>query len=967
MSLINFYVTVPLIFFSLIFAPVAGSSSSDNTIDNILDKCSKTTLDQYNSIDFSTFQNTIGQYVECQHDEEKSHKLGVGPVDAGKTSKFENYFNMYALPVLMGAVGLIETAGTVRMIKDTKNNQCQQSPSAYIMFAVGMLSLMADISGFVVYAMNLSQTMSEMKAGDHDASRYFAIMSELNKLELGYIYSSIISTNLSIIGTMIGIMMAIIELVKSGGSPNESDIFCKPDISINSSPFKVDQIQDLKREFKLNRISRFRTHIIKLSLITNLISSFVINDSKANDERPIPASTPEALYKMVEKIPDYYKKKANSEFNELLMFENFLDELSMDDLFIGKKIRNYLTIEGEQFRVLNIFEESKLLILIVESQYDKKQYFIKKVVSKLKLSSKDKIKYTTLLNKFEDQPRLIKLNGGEVVKIKGIKAGDDSVILIVRSQKDKRDYAIAKPIFLNQRTRNNYTRYETLLDNLNHENIIKLKKGDQNVLILEHGGDTLQNYIKRLGHRSNPLIRRHILKSLLEGISYLHSMGVLHNDLHLDNILVSDEKIPKVRIIDIGASEILPYRIKGLTDIKDLRVAVLTIFNAATNLSPAEKSFYEYINSQVTFDDSYKEEYSSATIKQHPYFSDSDYFRKYYTDKLQRLMTEIEFRRESTTNRSLRESYEADIKEISDLINKADRVSKDGYPLEGFTEKFTEINSRYNRGHVDLQNLQTKIREYASDGKGIKKLEFHHPQTVQDIKKSGVEVDFEYTIGGKIYKVKEILSADKGNLIVKLESLDSGHNHIAMFPEGRKMVDPNHIDNYIKNRYILQQLNHENIIRLDPTIGGFIISERILGKPVKIFEGHSFDSRYILSSVLNTIDYLHSNKIDLGNFDINDFIFIENSEDRSRPKIKLVYHGHPKINDSVDQIHLNRLLSSFKHIAADIISNQNENSLTSADKYYLDTILNASELDDIKKLRYFVDENFHKKCSKGAN
>lgn len=64
--------------------------------------------------------------------------------------------------------------------------------------------------------------------------------------------------------------------------------------------------------------------------------------------------------------------------------------------------------------------------------------------------------------------------------------------------------------------------------------------------------------LSRLFKKEVPLSEQQVsllLKSLLEGVNYIHDMNYIHRDLKPENILLSEsEKIGNVKIVDFGLS-----------------------------------------------------------------------------------------------------------------------------------------------------------------------------------------------------------------------------------------------------------------------------------------------------------------------------------------------------------------------------------------------------------------------------
>ena len=111
----------------------------------------------------------------------------------------------------------------------------------------------------------------------------------------------------------------------------------------------------------------------------------------------------------------------------------------------------------------------------------------------------------------------------------------------------------------------------TILKNLNHPNIIKLKEVKKTkkhfylVTELCNGGElskALKKYQEKYNRPFTEEIVQYLMRQIIDGINYLHSKNIMHRDIKLDNILLNydneDDKNnfnimkAKVKIIDFG-------------------------------------------------------------------------------------------------------------------------------------------------------------------------------------------------------------------------------------------------------------------------------------------------------------------------------------------------------------------------------------------------------------------------------
>ena len=99
-----------------------------------------------------------------------------------------------------------------------------------------------------------------------------------------------------------------------------------------------------------------------------------------------------------------------------------------------------------------------------------------------------------------------------------------------------------------------------ILKNTFHFNIIKLyeviEKEEEILIIMEYaeGGD-LSSFLAKQNYLNEDTARK-IFQQLIDGIYYLHQIGICHRNLKLENILFSSKKRDKIKIIHFGHSNL---------------------------------------------------------------------------------------------------------------------------------------------------------------------------------------------------------------------------------------------------------------------------------------------------------------------------------------------------------------------------------------------------------------------------
>lgn len=96
-----------------------------------------------------------------------------------------------------------------------------------------------------------------------------------------------------------------------------------------------------------------------------------------------------------------------------------------------------------------------------------------------------------------------------------------------------------------------------------HENIINLidlyESNEHYYIVIEFMvGKDLFDYIAKRNFMLPEERVKHIVYQIIQGTRYLHSFGIVHRDLKLENVMMNDESDSAVpKIVDFGLSKII--------------------------------------------------------------------------------------------------------------------------------------------------------------------------------------------------------------------------------------------------------------------------------------------------------------------------------------------------------------------------------------------------------------------------
>ncbi len=163
----------------------------------------------------------------------------------------------------------------------------------------------------------------------------------------------------------------------------------------------------------------------------------------------------------------------------------------------------------------------------------------------------------TALKKVVKSPRFRSIEEFNIIEKIG--SGGYSYVMLVQNKKSGKRYALkCAAKYKKGKDRSARTRTEIeVLEKLNHKNVIQLKghfEDDEMIyLVLQYipGKDCSKFFKHKLPSRTHA---KHMMRQMVEAVIYIHSKGIVHRDIKLENILV--DKHYNIKMIDFGLAAI---------------------------------------------------------------------------------------------------------------------------------------------------------------------------------------------------------------------------------------------------------------------------------------------------------------------------------------------------------------------------------------------------------------------------
>lgn len=117
------------------------------------------------------------------------------------------------------------------------------------------------------------------------------------------------------------------------------------------------------------------------------------------------------------------------------------------------------------------------------------------------------------------------------------KSNDNQQILAIKKFKETEDDQIVKKTTM---------REVKILKMVRHPNLVELKEAFRKkgivYLVFQYVQSNLLEVLEKSPDGLDPELIRSLIYQLLKGLAYLHSLNIMHRDIKLENLLISDRK-----------------------------------------------------------------------------------------------------------------------------------------------------------------------------------------------------------------------------------------------------------------------------------------------------------------------------------------------------------------------------------------------------------------------------------------
>ena len=255
-----------------------------------------------------------------------------------------------------------------------------------------------------------------------------------------------------------------------------------------------------------------------------------------------------------------YNSKEKKLIENTIEFIGNIIKLNYNDTFKLIDLRySFFEIVSKKTELNNIIF-NKRIDIFGELTFNKKH--------SMKLLFEDEIDYNNFLSKIPSKKLFSTFNQKYSLQEK-IGIGGFAEVYKVKNKETLEIFAVKifhkNELYLNEKISSLYNEisFLKLLSNINNENLVKTyeiyeNQNDIYSIIDYISNDNLYNYLIKKPNITLKEIKK-IIKQILNGISYLESLGIIHQDLKLENIMIKEDNNNNIyiKIIDFGLSIIL--------------------------------------------------------------------------------------------------------------------------------------------------------------------------------------------------------------------------------------------------------------------------------------------------------------------------------------------------------------------------------------------------------------------------